>query len=401
MILFCFIFRTSDVKADRPEVNLDQKISRRTEVGKLIFLDTSLSSPKGQACVSCHHPQHAFGDPRPQSPGAVTGRSGTRNAPSLMYAALIPSFAYDEFFTSEGDEVYAYEGGLFWDGRARDLFEQIQQPFLHPKEMNLGNESVLASRLRHSSYAEKLKTLVGPQQWDSDSMVTYHAYLCIVDFLQSPTFRPFDSKLDSYQDGNQTILNEAEKRGMQLYIEKAKCNDCHPLSAKHWERPLLSDFGYDNLGVPSVGKPDQGLGKHTGNEEEIGQFRSPSLRNVELTAPYMHNGSLKTLREVIEFYNARDTPQSRWKSTDFPHTVNREDLGDLKLSEHEIDDLLAFLNCFTDQCLKSINKNEIFPKPPTDTPTSTMKALYFPGWTHRLHPSYRNSTRETPQDREE
>ena len=99
------------------------------KIGKEIFLDTGLSRPVGQACVSCHFPSAAFADSRPVSPGAVKGRNGRRNAPSLMYAALIPSFAYEDLFTKDGTEIYAYEGGLFHDGRARDLFEQVQQPF--------------------------------------------------------------------------------------------------------------------------------------------------------------------------------------------------------------------------------------------------------------------------------
>lgn len=374
-----------------PPINRQQQLALRVEIGKQIFLDTNLSQPKGQACVSCHDPQHAFADPRPQSMGALANRVGTRNAPSLMYSALIPPFAFDEFFTPDGDEIYAFEGGLFWDGRARDLFEQVQQPFLNTNEMNLGDEKELASRLRQSAYANELKELTGAHAWEEDTMVTYQAYLTLVDFLQSPTFRPFDSKLDAYQSGDHKIFSAAEKRGMKVYVEKAKCNDCHPLTARHWERPLLSDFGYDNLGVPSSGKLDPGLGKHTGNADEIGQFRSPSLRNVSLTAPYMHNGSLKTLREVVEFYNSRDTPQSRWTKTDYPNTVNRNDLGNLQLTEQEVQDLVTFLNCFTDQCLNESRLEKRFPRPPFGTPSSESKALYFPGWTHRLHPGYRTA----------
>ena len=388
IVAVLFLQWSTDVKSKEVDPETSQKIAVLAEIGQSIFLDKTLSQPEGLACVNCHDPRHAFADPRPQSAGAVMNRFGTRNAPSLMYAALIPSFAYDEFFTADGDEIYAYEGGLFWDGRARDLFEQVQKPFFHGNEMNLKDEQELARRLRQSDYSEKLKNLVGTKHWNSDSVVTYQAYLSLVEFLRSPMFRPFDSKLDAYHDGNELILSDAEKRGMKIYLEKGKCNSCHPLSANHWERPLLSDFGYDNLGVPSDGAPDRGLGEHTGNTEEIGQFRSPSLRNVVLTAPYMHNGSLKTLREVIEFYNSRDTPQSRWKTTDFPKTVNRSDLGNLQLSKAEIEDLLAFLHCFTDQCLQERTNPNSFPVPPKHTPSSQTKQLYFPGWTHRLHPSY-------------
>ena len=362
------------------------------QIGKAIFLDTNLSNPPGQACISCHLPQYAFADPRPLSIGAIKERQGTRNAPSLMYAALIPSFAYDDFFTPDGDEIYAYEGGLFWDGSARDLFEQVQKPFFHPNEMNLKDIHDFAQRLRQSRYSNELRQLVGDIGWVNDQAVTYQAYLALVTFLRSPIFRPFDSKFDRYLAGDLESLNAKEKRGMQIYINGGKCNDCHPLSARHWDQPLLSDFGFDNLGVPSVGKPDGGLGVHTGNREELGQFRSPSLRNVAITAPYMHNGSLKTLREVIEFYNDRDTPKSRWKQTDFPETVNRDDLGNLKLNDLEIDDLIAFLHCFTDQCIENMREGERFPVPPKGTPSTEEKSLYFPGWTQRLHRSFEHRT---------
>ena len=87
------------------------------------------------------------------------------------------------------------------------------------------------------------------------------------------------------------------------------CGDCNFLEPMTWERPLLSDFGYDNLGVPSRGEKDAGLGGQTGNPEELGQFKAPSLRNIALTAPYMHNGSMKTLEDVVTFY-FRGIPQA-------------------------------------------------------------------------------------------
>lgn len=360
-------------------------ISLRLETGKQVFLDESLSEPRGQACVNCHQPEYAFADPRSVSTGAVSERMGTRNAPSLLYAALIPSFAYEDFLTPDGEEVYAHEGGLFWDGRARDLFEQVQQPFFNHKEMNLSSESELAHRLRRSSYSHQLKKLVGQRYWGDDGLVTYHAYLCLVEFLRSPVFRPFNSKFDAYRRGDLAILNEQELRGMKVYIEKGKCDDCHPLSATNWDPPLLSDFGFDNLGVPSSGKPDLGLGKHTGNPGELGKFRSPSLRNVGLTAPYMHNGSLKTLKEVVEFYNLRDTPDGRWKTTDFPNTVNRTDLGNLQLSQKETDDLVAFLHCFTDRHLNTNASHESLNIDPEHAKSNHAQSLLFPGWTHRLH----------------
>ncbi len=317
---------------------------RAADIGKRVFLDTSLSHPKGQGCVSCHHPTAAFADPRPVSPGAAVGRQGKRNSPSLMYAALIPGFAYDDFFTKEGTEVYAWEGGLFHDGRARDLFDQVQQPFFDPNEMNLPDESALASRLREADYATDFRKWVGEDVWVDDEKLNYHAYRALVEFLKEPMFRPFDSRIDDFLEGDDAALTESERRGLEVFRNAGKCADCHFLEPNSWSKPLLSDFGYDNLGVPSRGKKDPGLGGRTGTAEDLGKFRAPSLRNIALTAPYMHNGSIATLREVMEFYSNRDVEPKRWGPTDYPETVNHDDMGKLGLTDQQIDDLVSLLS---------------------------------------------------------
>jgi len=357
-------------------------------IGKQIFLDTSLSRPAGQGCVSCHQPAHAFADPRPVSPGAVSGRQGRRNSPSLMYAALIPGFAYDEFFTEDGQEVYAWEGGLFHDGRARDLFDQVHQPFFDRNEMNLADTAELASRLRKASYAAEFRHWIGTTRWNDDEQLTYHAYRALVEFLKEPLFRPFDARIDDYLEGDQEALSEAEKRGLEIFRDAGKCADCHFLVAASWERPLLSDFGYDNLGVPSRGEKDPGLGARTGDKSHNGMFRAPSLRNVALTAPYMHNGSIATLREVMEFYNKRDAEPNRWGATDYPETVNHDDLGKLLLTDQQVNDLVALMNALTDRTLLDRTDPEAFPAAKASTPSTESKRLFFPDWTHRLHPAF-------------
>ena len=358
------------------------------EIGRRIFLDTSLSRPGGQGCVSCHQPGAAFADPRPVSPGAVPGVTGRRNAPSLMYAALIPAFALEDFMTKDFKQVYAWEGGLFYDGRAQDLFLQVQEPFLDPKEMNLPNPAALASQLREASYAGEFREWVGEEVWRDDENLNYHAYRALVEFLKEPMFRPFSARIDDFLGGEKNALSEAEKRGLEVFREAGKCADCHLLGPTNWRMPLLSDFGYDNLGVPSRGEKDPGLEAHTLSAAELGQFRAPSLRNVALTAPYMHNGSIATLREVIEFYNKRDLEPERWGKTDYPETVNREDLGDLGLSEQQVDDLVALMEAFTDRILLEMKEGDIFPAAPPEVPSTRKKRLYFPDRNHRLHPAF-------------
>jgi cytochrome c peroxidase len=360
---------------------------RAADIGRMIFLDTSLSQPPGQGCISCHFPTAAFADPRRVSPGAVSGREGTRNAPSLMYAALIPGLAYEDILTPQGTEIYAWTGGLFHDGRAADQFAQVQKPFFDPNEMNLSNESDLAARLRKAAYADELQRWVGGDAWSADRKLNFHVYRALVAFLRAPMFRPFAARIDDYLNGDTSALTVAEKRGLKVFRDDGRCVDCHLLTPDSWPKPLLSDFGYDNLGVPSRGAKDPGLGARKGSEE-MGKFRAPSLRNIELTAPYMHNGSIATLREVMEFYNKRDLEPERWGATDYPETVNKEDMGDLGLTDQQVADLTTLMAAFTDRTLLKLNQGNKFPTVPAGTPTSKEKRLAFPGWTHRLHPDF-------------
>lgn len=304
-----------------------------------------------------------------------------------MYAALIPPFAYEDVLLPDGTEIFAWEGGLFHDGRAKDLFDQVSQPFFEKHEMNLKNDGELASRLRKATYADPLKTKVGIAQWNDDKKLTYNAYRALVEFLKEPLFRPFDSPFDRYRAGDKDALSLSQKRGLEIYKTDGGCADCHFLEPQNWSQPLLSDFGYDNLGSPVIGKKDPGLFATTKDPEDLGKFKAPSLRNVELTAPYLHNGSITTLREVLEFYNKRDLEPERWGVTDYPETVNHDDLGDLGLSDDEVTDLLNFLHAFTDDCLK--NKKDIFPDPPKSTPSTKSIKLLFPDYTHRLDPAFK------------
>ncbi len=348
------------------------------QTGREIFLDTRLSNPPGQGCISCHVPEAAFADPRPVSPGAVAGRANNRNAPSLMYAALTPNFSQEDLLEEDGSQIWVWQGGLFQDGRARTLQDQVRQPFFDHAEMNVGSTGELAGKLRQASYAAGLKAQA--TDWNDDDKLTGTAYRALVEFLKEPIFRPFDARIDDYLAGKEDSLTAQEQRGLEIFRGKGKCADCHLLHPSVWPQPLLSDYGYDNLGAPSRGAKDPGLGGHTGNAKELGQFRAPSLRNVALTAPYFHNGSIATLREVVEFYNKRDLEPQRWGSTDYPETVNHGDMGHLGLSDQETDDLTALMDAFTDRCLLQRARNEPFPRAPEGLPSSWKMRAYFPDW---------------------
>lgn len=209
-----------------------------------------------------------------------------------------------------------------------------------------------------------------------------------------PLFRPFDARIDDYLAGDESALNEQEKRGLVVFKEAGKCADCHLLEAVDWPQALLSDYGYDNLGLPSRSRPDPGLGGITGEASEIGLFRAPTLRNIALTPPYMHNGSLATLRDVMEFYNKRDIEPERWGKTEYPETVNHEDLGDLKLTDEQIEDLTALMDAFTDRTLlRQQTSGEKFPDAPADIPPTDEIRLVFPDWSYHLEK--RNSVKSS------
>lgn len=247
--------------------------------------------------------------------------------------------------------------------------------------MNLRDEAELVARLRESGYADELRELVGEGKWEDDPAVAKAAYRSLVGFLKAPAFRPFDARIDDYLEGDESALSDQEKRGLEVFRDKGKCADCHFLHPGMWPKPLLSDYGYDNLGVPSRGEPDPGLGEHTGNPAELGQFRAPGLRNVALTAPYFHNGSVATLKEVMEFYNRRDLEPERWGPTDYPQTVNHDDLGDLGLTDRDVDDLVALMDAFTDRSLLRMREGgEQVPVAPEGTPGSWKMRAWFPDW---------------------
>ncbi|MEO1831565.1 MAG: cytochrome-c peroxidase [Akkermansiaceae bacterium] len=347
-------------------------------LGEKIFLDTSLSNPPGQGCVSCHSPKDAFADPRRVSLGAVRGRVGRRNAPSLMYAALIPSQRLEDTYDDNGELEYIVEGGLFLDGRAHDLLDQVRHPFFDKNEMNLAGAKELAGKFRGGDYAKEFEDL-------TDKEINEKAFEALVAFLREPMFRPFNARIDEYWAGDKEALSLSEKRGLDVFQTSGGCSTCHLTGVASWPKPLLTDSGFDNLGAPAIGKIDPGLGAITGKAGELGKFKVPSLRNVALTAPYLHNGSIRTLKEVIELYNKRDLEPERWGVTNYPRTVNHEDMGDLGLTDQEVDDLVALLAAFTDQNLLEIPEGNLFPQIPLGVPqTEERKAFFLPKQRHDL-----------------
>ena len=217
--------------------------------------------------------------------------------------------------------------------------------------------------------------------WTTSTSPTTRIAAAIAAFERSPELAPFTSKYDAYLAGK-ARLAAAELRGLKLFEDEKKgnCAACHPSRRSQDGRPpLFTDFTYDNLGVPrhpgnpfytqakehnpaGSGYVDLGLGAVVNKPSEHGKFKVPTLRNVDLTAPYMHNGYFTTLRAVVEFYNDRDVrrrckseateaeaQQARcWPAPEVAANVNRDEMGRLRLNDREIDDIVAFMRTLTD-----------------------------------------------------
>jgi len=331
-------------------------------LGKKLFFDLSLSEPAGQACASCHLPGAGFADPDrelPVSRGVNPAHVGERNAPTASYALYSPPFHFDK-------EERHYVGGQFLDGRAATLEEQAKGPFINPLEMGNSDAAAVIAKVRATPYAGDFDAVFGSNSLDDVERAYDFVAAAISAFERSRPFHPFDSKYDYYLAGK-VALGEQERLGLELFEaeDKGNCAACHPSRpAGDGSPPLFTDFTYDNLGTPrNDANPfyalpaalndrgpqavDIGLGNTTGRAVDSGKFKVATLRNVELTPPYNHNGVFETLREVVDFYNTRDT-RNDWGPPEVADNVNTEELGNLGLSNAEVDAIVAFMLTLTD-----------------------------------------------------
>lgn len=290
-------------------------------VGKKIFFDTTLSSHANQSCASCHDPAHGFADPAvsqsaPVSEGSVPGAFGNRNAPTVGYASLIPNFGLSTTQHPETDSKY--QGGQFLDGRRPDLVAQAKDPFLNPAEMNNIDAADVVSKVQNASYASEFIAVFGADAFDDIPTAYNHIATALSAFESSLEVNPFTSKFDAVM-ASQASFTASEQRGFDLFKgDRAKCANCHTVNSPDAAFSLFTDFKYFNIGTPAnPDNPvyitnstfvDEGLASNPNIDAadtttERGKFRTPTLRNVELTAPYMHNGVYATLNEVITHYD--------------------------------------------------------------------------------------------------
>lgn len=285
----------------------NQLTPARVSLGKRLFYDAQLSRTSEVSCSSCHVPEHAFADPRPLSIG-VDGHRGQRNAPSLVNAAYGTSF--------------------FWDGGAPTLEQQAIGPMTNPLEMDMKLEEVVARVSADPSYVAQFQAAYGMAP--STGTLTK----ALASFER--TIVGGDSRYDRYQRGDRGALDDAEKRGMDIFFgERGECFHCH-VGFNLTNNEFRSDNLYDGSG-------DIGRAKVTELPSDVGKFKVPTLRNVAVTAPYMHDGSLATLDEVVEHYS----------SGGINNATSDPIIQPLELTAQEKSDLVSFLVALTDETLIS------------------------------------------------
>jgi cytochrome c peroxidase len=286
----------------------DVEIVSVVALGKKLFSEKILSRDSSVSCASCHIPKYAFADTVAFSVG-IGGKLTKRNTPSVLNMKNRPYY--------------------FWDGRAGSLEEQALMPIQNPDEMRLPIEEAVIRLNQSREYKQLFKKIFAQKPTAKNLALAFSAY--------EKTLETVDSKFDDWSNSIKN-LSASEERGRLLFVgDKAKCFDCH----------RMEDFTTDefkNIGLYN-GKDlnDAGLFNLTNKETDKGKFKTPGLRNVAVTAPYMHNGMFKTLEEVVEYYN---NPQKF-----VPDAVNIDDAlkVPLNLTEKEKMDLISFLKTLTDR----------------------------------------------------
>ncbi|MEI4486303.1 cytochrome c peroxidase [Frigidibacter sp. MR17.14] len=342
-------------------------------LGRALFHDTDLSRNRTQSCATCHDPASAFTDPRETVVGRQVslgddGRSiGDRNAPSAAYAAFAPPFHKD---------AQGWIGGQFWDGRARDLAEQAGGPPVNPIEMGQPDHAAVVARLSEKpAYVAAFRRFYGETVLN-DAESAYEALgKSIAAFEASADFSSFDSKYDRWLRGDYQMTKQ-EDLGRLLFFSNqfTNCNRCHQLKPEPMAPgETFTNYRFHNIGVPAnaavraangVGATDLGLGQNpllpaAEVAAESGKYKVPSLRNVAVTGPYMHNGVFADLRTVVLFYNrynsraaaAQVNPETGapWGDPEVPGTLSMTDLEfGPALDDKRIDALVAFLKTLTD-----------------------------------------------------
>jgi cytochrome c peroxidase len=305
-------------------------------LGQKLYFDARLSADDTVSCATCHDPAKGFADGKPVAAG-IGGKTGARNSPTVLAAA------FNEF--------------QFWDGRAATLEEQAKGPMTNPVEMGMASHDVVVAKLQKiPEYPPLFKQAFGSDRITIDNVVR-----AIASYER--TVFSFNSPFDRFIAGDKAAIPESAQRGWQLFNEKARCNNCHGHVAS---LPTFTDNKFHNIGVAAhaanfaelarkaaqspelvsnlahtAGYSELGRFLVTKEQKDLGAFKTPGLRDVALTAPYMHDGSQRTLEEIIEFYNKGGEPNPYLDGGMRP----------LNLTAQEKADLVEFLKALTSEDL--------------------------------------------------
>ncbi|NJN33865.1 MAG: hypothetical protein HC817_06075 [Saprospiraceae bacterium] len=296
----------------------------RVALGKVLFFDPLLSVNGKRACASCHNTDKAFAENRPKSLD-LEGKPVARNAPSLIYAALATT--------------------QFWDGHAKDVENQMAHVASNPREMGNTLEELPARFSKSDEYAAMFAKAF-PNEKDAISVINMEKAMGA--YLRSLV--TFDSDFDRYMRGETATIDASVQRGFNLFMGKAKCGTCHFAPIFNGTvPPQYLDTEFEVIGVPNEkNELDSDVGKLSMNrlEKFRHSFKTVTVRNVALTAPYMHNGVYKSLYEVVDFYN-----KGGGKGMGFDVPNQTLPFDKLNLKESEMLDIVHFMESLTDKTI--------------------------------------------------
>ncbi len=354
LYLFVLVFMISSCQGDIDNINtsnisdvlsaLPESVNYPTNnpyslekenLGRLLFWDPVLSGKKDISCASCHHPDFGYSDGLDLSqgvdgnglgPNRVNGTRVKRNSQTIINSA---------FNGIDNDANYRPENApMFWDLRVESLEEQALKPMLSKEEMrgeDIAEAQIMDVIIQRLNNIDEYKTLF-EKAFGTDEINQDRILKAIATFER--VIIANDSRFDRYMKGDQNALSNRELRGLQSFVDVG-CADCHG-------GPMLSDFELHTLGVPDH------LVTDTGANGDF-DFRTPTLRNVELTAPYMHNGIFNTLEEVVEFYEDIADGEEEAINNDLRFNELDDEVRDLDLDGNEIGRIVAFLKTLTDE----------------------------------------------------
>ena len=312
----------------------------KVALGRTLYFDTRLSLDDTVSCATCHDPKFGFADGKKVAEG-IRKKTGVRNSPTTLNTAFLDT--------------------QFWDGRALTLEAQAKGPLVNPVEMGMPSHEAVVAKLRKiPDYRRAFREVYG-----TEALTIDHVAIAIASFER--TLNTFNVPFDRFLAGDKTAMNPAAQRGLELFRGKARCVTCHEFNATY---PFFTDNKFHNIGVAMKAVNFEALARRAAIEtdaaklarepgaaelgrylvtkqpKDIGAFKTPGLRNITLTAPYMHDGSEATLESVIEFYDKGGAPNPNLDGG----------MRALGLTAEEKKDLAEFLKALTSDDLPDLVK---------------------------------------------